>query len=408
MAVEYEDIDLGQVSEVTKEEFDLAKLEAEGWVSEIVVGGDLINQFNVCAQLIDEEYDADKKPFVSFKVNDKLVEPTFGYSEEDEAYVYDLFMDLPTGTSIKVYHNPSLASKTNMHIYINYDDGSEEYIECRTILDICKCPKTLGGLLTDNEVRCYSLPQTIQTISLGTCLDITAHIPPNVRLVEIIPAYVETDEVDEYGYTIWKKVDLEVHLDGLPEELWFGGDTEAYPDNIYKVYVPYHLLEEAKLKFPENADVIDALVPASKVTEESKLYRHILDFDFVDNANVNQWVEEGEELTQIYASVSFISNKKYLLDADYGEADENAPWDIQGQEDNVITLNDSIMRILGGGMSAIIYLSSGEIIPASISEHDKHCIVFALSDGRFFQIELTEDYDVPMSCTMMDFVSELK
>ena len=279
MALEYEDIDLGQVSEVTKEEFDLAKLEAEGWVTELVISGHDANELTLSAALDGADYNDDTNPILAIKVNNELVEPIREIYAGDGSieYARRLNMDLPVGTSIKIYHDPNTVDKCEVQLEsfnstIDGDGGSP-------VLDIYKCVKRIQSFTIEStHIRCYSLPKSMDKVYLANCVEITAHVPSNVRYVEITPAFTETNDAD--GNEIWKYVDLEVHLDGLPEELYIYGDTEAQPDLHVKAYVPYHLLDEAKNKFPGYAEFIDALVPASKVREVGcgKLYNHYINF----------------------------------------------------------------------------------------------------------------------------------
>ncbi len=409
MAIEYEDIDLGQVSgggtggecEVTKEEFDLAKLEAEGWVTEIVISDAYADAFSVSIDL-PGEYDANNNPIIALKVNNELVEPIRDDSawEGYATYCYDLRMDLPIGTSIKIYHNPNMVDEAEFYpmIYVFNDDAVGN-----PTISIYKCVKCIKSLLSDVEVRCYSLPERVKNISL-TCLDITAHVPSNTHWVEISPALVKTDEVSEDGGFIHKYVDLEVHLDGLPEEWVIYGDTEAQPDLHVKGYVPYHLLEEAKARFPDSAEFIDALVPASEVGElggSGKLYKHSLYIDYydVDGVNSGSLGENGK----ITILISVVSTKSYLFGKDLtAELDED--------KDKVTgKYNDDIVNHLGFGMSAIMYVTDGNgntyQHTGVIVENTEEWIDIYADDGNVYSLSIIEGYK--SYCYIHDEVVEM-
>lgn len=396
---------------VTKEEFDLAKLEAEGWVTELVISNAGVTHCCVTTYLYGEVDDG-TNPILAIKVNNELAEPIreiFKQGNDSTGYDY-LLENLPVGTSIKIYHNPNIVDKCELYLWAtnDYEDGYEgEYPR----LAIYKCVKRILKISCDIDIICYSLPNDVRDICFASCFDITAHVPHNVRYAEIVPALVETDEVDESGDYIWKERDLAVHLDGLPEELIVYGDTETFPDLHVKAYVPYHLLEEAKSKFPDVAEYIDALVPASKVSEVGggKLYRHTMYFEFVDTANLNEFVEEGDEPASFYVNLSFMSPKKYLLEGDYKNNDlNNTSDDYVCKVSDLLVFNGNITSHLGEGMSASVTVSSEEdFFSAVIREFGYDYILFDLRDGRFFQILLTEDSEEPMTCSITDYVAEL-
>lgn len=235
MAVEYEDIDLGQVSEVTKKEFDLTKLEAEGWVTELVIA----NGFPDARFLVLDG--SENGEVVAIKINDELVQVEY-FDEEDSggSYGYKLEWDMPAGTVIKIYHNPNVDLWCYFSLYDAEYEGTPRY-------DIRKCVRHCAELVVSNVDTCYSLPETIDYALFITARQIIPKMP-NLKFLEV---------------NTYEENHLDIYLDALPEII----DTET--DCTF--YVPYHLLEEAKATYPHLVQHIDALLP---VSQSPKLYRH--------------------------------------------------------------------------------------------------------------------------------------
>ena len=249
MAVEYEDIDLGQVSDVSKEEFDLAKLEAEGWVTELRVQNRDARYLEIYANWFDDLLDEWGREVVAVKVNDELVDVELVEIEYDgwSEYRYRVERDMPWyDTIIKIYHNPMIAKDDTHLLSIDLKDAEGN----RTPhYDVIKCVKHVNDVSFSYVETCYSLPPVVRDISFTAVR----------KIIPKISAYSSV-WVDAYDGE-----HLDVHLAGLPYALYTNTDCTFF--------VPYHLLEQAKNNpdYEGYTQRIDALLPASQMP---KLYQH--------------------------------------------------------------------------------------------------------------------------------------
>ncbi len=256
MAVEYEDIDLGQVSEVTKEEFDLAKLEAEGWVTELMLEDCDADLFEIS---VTEASNVDY--IVGVKVNDELVEPSVSFDEESNYYLCSVRKPMSKGTIIKFYHKPDSLDTGTLQFFAMLEENGYN-----PIMHFFKFPKSINYLMLDQLTRCEAFPKRVEKIEIWELRQKSLHIPRGVKMLNLQIA-------NEHAV---------VYLEDLPDELYLSVDTDG-TCSYDCVYVPYHLLEEAKAKYPEYATLFDALVPASKVPP--KLYRHSIYMRYYEDDN---------------------------------------------------------------------------------------------------------------------------
>ena len=151
MAIEYEDIDLGEVSEVSKEEFDLAKLEAEGNVFVAICTADGRAGFNDIGT---------RKYYVNGQ------EATFTH------YGSEVYVDLSVGDILKIYD--TYDNWKNSELVVS-DGGNSLW------LDVIKCPPC-AALLFWFSGNVYELNNTLKTLDFSECglLNIHCEIPYNV------------------------------------------------------------------------------------------------------------------------------------------------------------------------------------------------------------------------------------
>lgn len=274
MAVVYEDIDLGPVSEVAKEEFDLAKLEAEGWVTELRVQNRDARYLEIFGNWWDELVDEWGREVVAVKVNDELADVELVETEYDgwSDYLYRVERDMPWyDTIIKIYHNPMIAKDDTHMLKIDLKDAEGNKTPH---YDILKCVKTVNEIVLDNVETCYSLPTEAATVSICA-----RSIGPKISARGSVYANAYEGE------------HLDVHLAKLPGCI--ATDTDC------TFFVPYHLLGQAKNNpdYEGYTQHIDALLPASQMP---KLYRH--EITLRDN-----WIykQEGEEDRHTYYEYQF-------------------------------------------------------------------------------------------------------
>ena len=233
-------------------DYNLAKLEAEGWVTELVVSGGTLNALLTYVDANDVTYDENNEPIIAIKVNDELVENILNeYNSYDTQRLYEVVMPMPVGTIIKIYHNPNLSSKSSIQLELNGNGSS---------LEINKFVKRVYGFsVIDYEVSCcHSLPLSAEFVEFYAGAVLTK-IPAGIKQFKVFPAVDDSNE--------WYHLDF--HYDELPPE----GSLEfllAGGSDCITIYVPYHLLEEAKARFPAYAEHIDAFAPTSEVSEVVK------------------------------------------------------------------------------------------------------------------------------------------
>ena len=238
--LEYEDIDLGRLSEVTKEEFDLAKLEAEGWVTEVVIADESGEYPATEFMLGVAASEVLQDPIVAITVDNQPVE--FKVEVDDiplDGKYYSsvqVYHNMPNGAIVKIYHQPNV-KKLDLFLTISGDGGF-------TVVDLYKCVKNAASFGCDYLGTCYSLPLDLEKLEIfGDCGRIVPKIPASVSY------FYCSSFVD---YTV-------VHFEAIPSVIEINSDCT--------MYVPYHLLDEAKNMHPDYAQYFDAIVPASHINE---------------------------------------------------------------------------------------------------------------------------------------------